>query len=256
MFFFLRKNYNVKNSVLFDINKELIIGYKVIQNNYKELINELCELEVDYLAKSEDDRKEFYYEIRKFYNEQMIDFDYVKYTKEWIGRAVYLIFLNKTGFNGLFRQNKQGGFNVPVGRYKNPKICDKKNIVEVNKALRNTLIICNDFSKAREYISKDSFVYLDPPYRPLNKTSSFTSYAKDGFTDNDQRRLGDFFQEMDRRGAFLMLSNSYSKNNDLNDEIFDQLYDGFNIERVSAKRFINCDASKRGEINEIIVRNY
>jgi len=256
MFFFLRKNYNIKKSVLFDVNKELIIGYKVIQNDYKELINALNELEEDYLARSTDDRKQVYYDLRAAYNDQMSDFNYSYYNEEWIKRAVYLIFLNKTGFNGLFRQNKKGEFNVPVGSYKNPKICDEKNIIEVNKALKDTLIICDDFSNANKFVNEGSFVYFDPPYRPLNKTSSFTSYAKDGFTDDDQKRLAELFRDMDKKGAFLMLSNSDPKNNDPNDEFFDELYDGFNIERVPAKRFINCDASKRGEINEIIVRNY
>lgn len=256
MFFFLRKNYNITKSVLFDVNKELIIGYKVIQNDYKELINALNELEEDYLARSTDDRKQVYYDLRAAYNDQMSDFNYSYYNEEWIKRAVYLIFLNKTGFNGLFRQNKKGEFNVPVGSYKNPKICDEKNIIEVNKALKDTLIICDDFSNANKFVNEGSFVYFDPPYRPLNKTSSFTSYAKDGFTDDDQKRLAELFRDMDKKGAFLMLSNSDPKNNDPNDEFFDELYDGFNIERVPAKRFINCDASKRGEINEIIVRNY
>ena len=108
----------------------------------------------------------------------MTDFDYNNYNDAWIKRAVYLIFLNKTGFNGLFRQNKKGEFNVPVGRYKNPKICDKKNIIEVNKALKDTLVMCDDFSKAAGYVKEGSFVYFDPPYRPLNKTSQFTAMQK------------------------------------------------------------------------------
>lgn len=256
MFFFLRKNYNIKKSTIFDINSELIIGYTVIQNDYKKLINELTDLEDNYLAKSEEERKEYYYSIRTAYNEQMMDFDYDNYNDQWIERAKYLIFLNKTGFNGLFRQNKKGEFNVPVGRYKNPKICDEKNLVEVNKALKHTSIIRGDFSNAAKYVDNESFIYLDPPYRPLNKTSSFTSYAKDGFTDDDQRRLAEFFREMDNKGAKLMLSNSDPKNNDPDDNFFDELYQKYNIERVPAKRFINCDASKRGAINEIIVRNY
>lgn len=256
MFFFLKKNYNVKKSTILDINKELIIGYRVIQNDYKKLVDELADLEDDYLVKGEDERKELYYNIRTAYNEQMIDFDYDNYNDQWIERAKYLIFLNKTGFNGLFRQNKKGEFNVPVGRYKKPKICDEKNIAEVNKALRDTSIILGDFSNASEHVDNKSFIYLDPPYRPLNKTSSFTAYAKDGFDDDDQRRLAEFFREMDKKGAKLMLSNSDPKNHDPKDNFFDELYHGFSIERVPAKRFINCDASKRGAINEIIVRNY
>lgn len=256
MFFFLRKNYNIKKSTILDINKELIIGYKVIQNDYKKLVDELADLEDDYLVKPEDERKEHYYNIRTAYNEQMTYFDYDNYNDQWIERAKYLIFLNKTGFNGLFRQNKKGEFNVPVGRYKKPKICDEKNIAEVNKALRDTSIILGDFSNAAKHVDNESFIYLDPPYRPLNKTSSFTAYTKDGFNDDDQRRLAEFFREMNKKGAKLMLSNSDPKNHDPNDNFFDELYHEFSIERVPAKRFINCDASKRGAINEIIVRNY
>ncbi len=256
MFFFLKRNYNVENSFLFDINPELIIGYKTIQNNSKELIEILCKMEKEYHKKSEKKRKEFYYDVRDNYNLQMNDFDYDNYNSEWIERASYLIFLNKTCFNGLFRQNKKGGFNVPFGRYKNPTICDAKNIKEVSKALKNTEIFCDDFYESEKYIENGSFVYLDPPYRPLNKTSSFTSYAKDGFADEDQIRLAKFFKEMDQRGSHLMLSNSDPKNEDPDDEFFDELYTNYIIERVPAKRHINCDASGRGKINEIIVRNY
>ena len=256
MFFFLKNNYNIRKSVLIDINQELILGYKVIQNNYKELISELHDLEDIYLSTSEENRKEYYYEIRSDYNNQMTDFDYINYNDEWIMRVVYLIFLNKTGFNGLFRQNRKGGFNVPQGRYKNPKICDEENIIQVNQALKDTQIICNDFTIAEEYINKDSFVYFDPPYRPLNKTSNFTSYAKTGFNDHDQKKLAEFYKRMSIKGASLMLSNSDPKNNDPNDEYFDDLYTGFNIKRIPARRIINCNATKRGELNEIIIRNY
>lgn len=256
MFFFLKKNYNIKKSFIFDINKELIIGYKTIKNDHKALINNLSSMENEFLSKSEDKRKEYYYQVRDEYNNQLNDFDYQTYNIDWIERATFLIFLNKTCFNGLFRQNKKGGFNVPFGRYKNPKICDDKNITEVSKALENTEIICADFIESSKYIKNESFVYLDPPYRPLNKTSNFTSYAKDGFNDEDQIRLANFFKKMDGNGAFLMLSNSDPKNEDPNDDFFDNLYKEYKIERVPAKRFINCDASKRGEINELIIKNY
>ncbi len=256
MFFFLRNNYDIKNSVLIDINQELILGYKVIQNDYKELIHELQDLEDIYHAKSEENRKEYYYKIRSVYNHQMNDFDYINYNDEWIIRVTYLIFLNKTGFNGLFRQNSKGEFNVPQGRYKNPRICDEENIIQVNQALKDTMIICNDFTIAENYINKDTFIYLDPPYRPLNKTSNFTSYSKTGFTDNDQKKLTEFYKKMALKGAFLMLSNSDPKNNDPTDEFFDELYTSFNIKRVPARRIINCNASKRGELNEMIIRNY
>lgn len=256
MFFFLKKEYDIGESFLFDINKELIMSYKVIQQDYKELIHKLSEIEYKHLKKSEDNRKEHYYKIRSIYNLKMNDFDYNNYNNEWIERTSYLIFLNKTCFNGLFRQNMKGEFNVPFGRYKNPKICDEKNIIEVNKALENTEIFCGDFIEARKYIGKESFIYLDPPYRPLNKTSNFTTYSKDGFIDKDQIRLAEFFENMDKNGAYLMLSNSDPKNENPDDKFFDNLYKEYNIKRISAKRHINCDASKRGEINELIITNY
>ncbi|MEL7669913.1 DNA adenine methylase [Methanobacterium sp.] len=256
MFFFLKRKYDIKKSFIFDINPELIIAYKVIQGDYKALIDRLSEIKHKHLQKSEDMRKEYYYQIRDKYNKQIENFNYSSFNDEWIERAAYLIFLNKTCFNGLFRQNRKGEFNVPFGRYKNPSIYDEENIIKVNKALKNTEIFCGDFTSSSEYIQKDSFVYLDPPYRPLNRTSSFTSYSKDGFFDEDQVRLSMFFEQMDKQGTYLMLSNSDPKNKDINDHFFDDLYKNYNINRIPAKRHINSDASKRGKINELIITNY
>ncbi|WP_029688938.1 DNA adenine methylase [Thermoanaerobacter sp. A7A] len=255
-FFFLKRNFKVKESFLIDINKELIIGYKVIQNNVNELIDELSSMEEKYLKLSEEQRKDFYYNIRDEYNRQKDNFDYINYNLDWVKRAAYLIFLNKTCFNGLYRLNKKGEFNVPFGKYKNPTICDADNLIEVSKALENTEIICADFEESKKYIHKNTLVYLDPPYRPLNNTSNFTSYNEDGFDDDDQRRLAQFFKEMDKRGAYLILSNSDPKNEDVDDNFFDELYAGFIIERVKAKRYINSNGDKRGDINELIIRNY
>lgn len=256
LFFYLKRKFRIKESLLLDINRELIIGYKVIQNNHRNLIKLLAQYQNMYLKMSEDERKKFYYSTRKLYNKQISEFDYENYNEKWVKRAAQLIFLNKTCFNGLFRQNSKGEFNVPYGKYKNPKICDEQNIIEVNKALVDTKIICGDFLSAELYIDKNSFVYLDPPYRPINSTSSFTCYSKEGFSDSDQKRLADFYKRNCRKGSYLMLSNSDPKNYDENDDFFDVLYTGFNIERVSAKRSINSDGKNRGEINELIIRNY
>ena len=256
MFFFLKRKYDIKESFLFDINRELIIAYKVIQKDYKSLVDRLSEIKHKHLQKSEDMRKEHYYQIRDMYNKQIENFNYSSFNEEWIERVTYLMFLNKTCFNGLFRQNKKGEFNVPFGRYKNPSIYNEKNIVEVSKVLKNTEIICGDFTSSSEYIKKGSFVYFDPPYRPLNQTSSFTNYSKDGFFDEDQIRLAGFFEEMDEKEAYLMLSNSDPKNKDATDHFFDDLYKNYSINRIPAKRHINSDASKRGEINELIITNY
>lgn len=256
LFFFLKNKYNIKNSILFDINPELIIAYKVIQNDYKNLIEELRDIEIIHLEKTELERKEHYYKIRESYNTQMCEFNYQDYNDEWIERTKFLIFLNKTCFNGLFRQNLKGEFNVPFGRYKNPKILDEQNIIAINKALENTAIYCGDFTDSGKYIRKESLVYLDPPYRPISRTSNFTSYAKNGFIDDDQVRLSRFFYEMGNKGAFLILSNSDPKNVDKEDDFFDELYKNYNINRITAKRNINSKTSKRGEINELIITNF
>ncbi len=254
MFFYLQSRYEIRESYLSDNNEDLILTYEVIKNSVKGLIDELLEMEAFHLEKSEDERKENYYRIREAYNSQKID--YQTSSQEWIERAAYFIFLNKTCFNGLYRLNSKGLFNVPFGRYKNPTICDEENLKEVQSVLKKTVLFNGDFTKSKKYIDDESFVYLDPPYRPLNKTSHFTSYSKGGFNDDSQKRLADYFKKMDQRGAKLMLSNSDPKNHDEGDKFFDELYKDFNLERIPAKRNINRDASRRGKINELIVRNY
>lgn len=256
MFFFLKEHYKIKESILLDINKELIMAYQVLKNDHKSLIDLLNDIGENHLKKDEEGRKKNYYLIRDIYNSEILDFDFENYNSQWIERTGYLIFMNKTCFNGLFRQNKKGEFNVPFGLYKNPKICDETNINLVNQALMNTEIFCSDFIDSERYINEGAFVYLDPPYRPLTKTSNFTNYSKDGFNDFDQVKLAYFYKKMDQMGAYLMLSNSDPKNEDITDEFFDKIYKGYQIDRVSAKRNINRDASGRGVINELIVRNY
>jgi len=254
MFFYLQGRYEIRESYLSDNNADLILTYEVIKKDAQELINELLKIENSHLQKSEDERKENYYRIREAYNSQEID--YQTMSQEWIERAAYFIFLNKTCFNGLYRLNSKGLFNVPFGRYKNPKICDEKNLKAVRDSLKDTNLFQGDFTDSKEYINEESFVYIDPPYRPLNHTSHFTNYSKEGFNDDSQKKLANFFKEMDRRGAKLMLSNSDPKNQDEGDKFFDELYSDFNLERIPAKRNINRDASRRGKINELIVRNY
>lgn len=256
VFFFLKSKFNIKESILIDNNKELLVGYQVIQKKPKELIRKLREVEAIYLEKTEQERKDFFYEQRNDYNLQMRNFDYNNFDQNWIDRAAHLIFLNRTCFNGLFRQNKKGEFNVPFGKYKNPTICNKRNILEVHNALKNAIIICSDFEKAGDYINKNSFVYFDPPYRPISSTANFTDYSSKGFNDSEQIRLADFFRMMNKKGAKLMLSNSDPKNHNPNDEFFDDLYKEFKIERIKAKRAISSNVDTRGAINELLIRNY
>lgn len=256
MFFFLKRHFQVNESYLIDSNPEIILAFKVVQKDPDALIQELRNLEKTYFSLSEEKRSGFFYYIRNQYNTQRYHLNYHQYSKNWITRASWLIFLNKTCYNGLFRLNKKGEFNVPFGRYKKPAICDEETLRESSRALQDVEIICGDFSLSASYIKEGTLVYFDPPYRPLNSTSNFTSYSREGFSETDQRRLAQFFREMDKRGTYLIQSNSDPKNENPEDNFFDDLYKGFVIERVPAKRFINCDATRRGEINELIIRNY
>ena len=257
LFFFLVSNgYDIKESYLSDINKELILTYKVIQKYPEELIVLLKKYSEDYIPKSEEDRKKYFYNIREEFNEEMIGFNYEKYPKKRIRRASQMIFLNKTCFNGLYRVNRKGEFNVPAGRSKNPLICDEKNILEVSEALENTTIETADYSDCEDLITKDSLVYLDPPYRPLNNTSSFNGYSKELFDDNCQIELGEFYKIISEKEAKAILSNSDPKNTNPNDDFFEKIYKDYNIHEVSAKRFINSKGDGRGPIKEILVTNY
>lgn len=256
MFFFLKNHYNIQEAILLDINMELVMAYQVVKEDLDELTEMLEDIEEKHLKMDEIDRKKNYYRIRDIYNSEIENFDYEKYNLSWIERTSQLIFMNKTCYNGLFRQNRKGEFNVPFGRYKKPKICDKYNLKLVNKALKDTEILLSDFQHSERYIKDGTFVYLDPPYKPISKTSNFTTYSKDGFNDVDQITLASYFRLMDKRGAYLMLSNSDPKNIDLDDDFFDKLYNNYIIERVPAKRNINRNAKDRGILNELIIRNY
>jgi len=234
----------------------LYLSYRVIQRSVKKLISELEALESDYLSKNDKERESFYYEVRNAFNRQLPEINFNTYQTGWIKRAAWIIFLNRTCFNGLFRLNQRGEFNVPFGKYKNPDILNEDNLNDVATLLKATQIHRGDFVTCRKFIDDHTFVYFDPPYRPLNETSSFTSYSKHGFSDNDQIRLAEFFKELDAKGAKIMLSNSDPKNENPGDSFFDDLYSGYYIERVPAKRMINCNGSGRGNINELIITNY
>ncbi len=194
--------------------------------------------------------------IRGDYNNNKEKTDFHYYHSSWVQRTAALIFLNHTCFNGLFRVNSRGWFNVPFGRYKNPRILDERTLTEASESLRNTEISMGDFTACEKFVDSNTFVYLDPPYRPLNRTSKFTGYSKAGFSDCDQVRLAEFFKEIDHRGAKVMLSNSDPKNEDPEDSFFDTLYAGYPIDRVPAKRAINSNGDRRGEISELIITNY
>ncbi len=255
-FFYLKSRYKVPKAYLIDNNPDLILAYNVVKREPEKLIERLLHFEKKYTKQKEQARTSFYYEIREKYNGQRLNFDYDTFSGKWIERAAYLIFLNKTCFNGLYRLNARGDFNVPHGRYKNPGICNAENIRAVSEALANTHLICADFSKCRDYVQKDSLVYFDPPYRPISITSNFTGYTKTGFPDSEQLRLAALCRELADRGVYVLLSNSDSANEGRKDKFFDKIYSGFNIERVLANRMINCNGQKRGRIQELLIANY
>lgn len=245
--FYILNNYNIKEVYISDINSKLIVTYKIIKKNVDELIVKLEKIQEEYLRLDENSRKIYYLEKRKEFNlSNLNDIDI----------ATLFIFLNKTCFNGLYRVNKKGEFNVPMGKYKKPLICDSENLKQVSNKLKNVKIICGDYKKSIKFIDSDTFVYFDPPYRPINITSSFTAYTKDSFTDDEQIELAKYIDKLTKKGAKIMLSNSDPKNVNKNDTFFDELYNKYNIFRVKAKRTINSNASSRGEIDELVIINY
>ena len=249
--FDILNKFELKEIYISDVNFDLLNCYNMIKEKVKELIEKLLILEEEFLIKSKEDRKLYYYEKREEFNELKTE----RNKSDLLERAALTIFLNKTCFNGLYRVNKKGLFNVPMGDYKNPKICDEENLINISKKLKNVDIICGDYKKSYDFIDENTFVYFDPPYRPLNQTSSFTSYTEYAFGDKEQIELGEYFKLLDGKGAKLLLSNSDPKNEDENDNFFDDLYKGFNIERIEAGRAINSNGRKRGKITEILVNN-
>ena len=248
LFFMLQKFGNIRKAVINDINPDLITAYRMVKNNPEKLVGRLSAIQKEYFGITGDDgRKEFYLAMRKQFNDGGMSV---------VDNAACLIFLNRTCFNGLYRVNSKGGFNVPFGRYKTPKICDEETIYADSRLLQDVEITCGDFEQVLEYISADAFVYLDPPYRPLDATSSFTSYSKDGFDDNEQIRLKKFLDKLTSAGCPAMLSNSDVTGHDPQDTFLDDLYDGYRINRVYAPRSINAKPDGRGQITELLVRNY
>ena len=171
-------------------------------------------------------------------------------------RASLFIYLNKTCFNGLYRVNRKGLFNVPMGSYKNPKICDTENIKKTSELLQGVTMFVGNYTCVDKYIDEHTFVYFDPPYRPLTKTAEFTSYTADSFNDDDQTKLGEYIKELAVRGAKVLASNSDPHNVDENDNFFDDLYSGLNISRVFANRAINSKGKDRGKIYELLISGF
>ena len=223
-----------ENAYISDMNEELINLYSVVRDNVYDLILDLSKHEVS---------KEYFLEIRNIDRTKK----YNKLTN--VQRASRFIYLNRTCFNGLYRVNSQGQFNVPFGYYKNPRILDADNLLNCSELLKKTEIICADFSEILNKVKKGDFVYFDPPYVPLNETSSFTSYTKDGFNIDMQFKLKEVCDELDSMGVMFMLSNSDTK-------FVNELYANYEVKKVFASRQINANVDGRGKITEVLVRNY
>lgn len=249
MLFYMLQNYsNIKKAVINDINIHLIKTYITIKKHPFELIKALGNLQFTYnQQKDAESKKDFYLSYReRFNNGNLSD----------VEEASLMIFLNRTCFNGLYRENAKGKFNVPFGKYVNPQICDPDLILNDSALLQNVLIQHGDFADTYGYIEGYTLYYCDPPYRPIDLTSRFNSYVKTAFNDEEQIRLRNFVTELDQKDCYFLLSNSDGKSKDINNNFFDDLYSDFFIERVLAKRSINSNPLKRGLVSELLIRNY
>lgn len=235
---------NIETAVINDQNQKLIQTYSVVKNDVESLIESLSRISEEYLVLDSASRTKYFLELRdKFNREKMND----------VELAACFVFLNKTCFNGLYRENSKGEFNTPHGKYANPKICDPGLLRSVSKKLSKVIILCGDFSDTSKYAGPDTLYYLDPPYRPISKTASFTSYTANKFSDDEQVRLSEFVKYISGKGSYFIMSNSDPKNTDPDDEFFDDIYRDYRINRIHAARAINSDGKGRGAVSELLI---
>jgi DNA adenine methylase len=250
--FDILSKYELDEVYISDINAELINTYRAIRDDVDGLINFLKPMEEKFIPIEIEERKEYFYKQRDRFNElkskenNNVDFE----------KAALMIFLNKTCFNGLYRVNKKGLFNVPMGGYKNPTICDEKNLRAVSERLQNVNIVHGDYKQSESFIDSNTFVYFDPPYRPITESASFTAYTEYDFNDKEQIELAEFVNKINDKGAKIVVSNSDPKNTDENDDFFDEIYSSHSIKRVDASRMINSNGAKRGKIKELLISNF
>jgi DNA adenine methylase len=256
MFFHLVQFYELREFWLSDINEEIVLCYQTIKHSVKDLIDVLDDMQSRYWQSSPQDQEKMFYEMRGQFNINRSRIDFTNFSSAWIERTAQTIFLNRTCFNGLFRVNSSGFFNVPFGKYSNPALFEKNNLLEISEILQDARISCSDFTTCSDFVDSKTFCYLDPPYRPISQTASFTSYSMFDFKDDSQARLASFFRALDAKEAKLMLSNSNPKNENPDDDFFQLLYQGFNISTVLASRAINSNGNKRGAISELVITNY
>ena len=247
LFHMLTTHLNIQRVVINDINKDLIKCYQLVKEDPLKLIELLRPLEQKYYTLTEEDRERYYYDIRKTYNEGVSSEDL---------SAAYMMFLITTCFRGMYRENSSGGYNVPFGHYSKPKICNIDVIMADHEALKNVDIYCGDYKSIISHLGKGyNFVYFDPPYRPLLGSSNFNQYSKSGFSDKEQVELKAFCDRLTAKGCKVLLSNSYSTNED-GTSYFENLYEGYQADKVYASRYINAYVTKREKQAEILIKNY
>ena len=248
LFWALNNIKSIRKAVINDINKDLTTAYKAVRDNALDLIIGLKRIEKEYKSlQSEASRKEFYLLQRERFNTKKLDD---------VDNTTLFIFLNRTCFNGLYRVNSKGLFNVPFGKYVNPTICDENTIFADSTLLEKVDILTGDFEQTLSYATDNTLFYFDPPYKPLSQTSSFTSYAKENFDDDEQIRLKRFCDKLDERDYFWILSNSDVKSNDPSNNFFENLYAQYKIKRVWATRSVNANPEKRGKLTELLITNH
>jgi DNA adenine methylase len=247
LFWMLRNFSNLRHVVINDINPDLVNAYCVVRDAAIELIGELKTLAAHYQDfKDEERRREFYLQQRNKFNDKKTG---------TVESAAMFIFLNRTCFNGLYRVNSRGNFNVPFGKYINPMICDEKTILADSHLLQKVEILNGDFTNTIVRANENTLFYFDPPYKPLSQTSSFNSYTKEGFGDADQVRLKEFCDQLAAKHNHFVLSNADLKGKDPDNHFFDDLYANYDIRRVWASRMVNANPEKRGKLSELLITN-
>ena len=248
LFYMLQQHPNIKRAVINDINPDLITCYRTVRDNVELLIPALRDIQAEYHALSDmEAKREMFMAVRQSYNEKNLG---------PIENTVKFFFLNRTCFNGLYRVNKRGLFNVPWGKYIQPQICDEYTLRTDSELLKRVEILEGDFEDTISYAEGNTLFYFDPPYRPLSDTSSFNDYTKDAFNDDSQVRLKEFCDHVNVDGHCFMLSNSDCKGKNEADNFFEVLYANYYIDRVMASRNVNANGAKRGKISELLIRNY
>lgn len=255
VFFYLAAQYHFDRMLISDANEDLFLAYCVVREDVDALLQHLQHLQGHYAALTAEDQTAFYYETRTAFNAARPNWCYRSFKPEWVVRAAQFFLLNRLCFNGLYRVNSRAEFNVPFGKYRTVSFPSAEGLRAAARVLQRTIVQCGDFAASTDFANERTLVYLDPPYRPITPTSSFTTYARQAFDDADQVRLAAHFRELTRRGSLVMLSNS-DPLTATGDGFFEELYADFTISRLRAARAINANGAGRGKVSELLITNY